>query len=64
MIWHVAAHPDFQRRGIGSRLLSKAEMISKEIGLNYLEAWTRDDVWVNHWYEKNGFVKMFSKPTT
>lgn len=60
MIWHLAAHPDYQRQGIGSKLLQKAEKISKEKGLNYLEAWTRDDDWVCAWYEKNGFQNVYS----
>jgi len=60
MIWHVATHPDYQRLGIGTRLLKKAEEIAKKVGLNYLEAWTRDDEWVNQWYKKNGFDKIHS----
>lgn len=60
MIWHIATHPDYQRMGIGTRLLEKAEKISEEEGLDYLEAWTRDDVWVNQWYEKSGFDKVYS----
>jgi ribosomal protein S18 acetylase RimI-like enzyme len=55
MIWHIAVHPDFRRMGIGKKLLSKAQEISKKVGLNYLEAWTRDDDWVNRWYRINGF---------
>ncbi|EQB36326.1 hypothetical protein M948_14940 [Virgibacillus sp. CM-4] len=59
MIWHVAVHPDFRRRGIGKKLLLKAEEMSKDIGLNRLEAWTRD-YWVNSWYEANQFEKVES----
>ena len=60
MIWHIAVHPDFRRRGIGNKLLLEAEKISTEKGLNRLEAWTRDDKWVNNWYETNGFDKVYS----
>lgn len=60
MIWHVATHPDFRRRGIGTKLLEKAEQVAKEKGLDYLEAWTRDDAWVNQWYVKSGFDKTYS----
>ncbi|GGH81119.1 ribosomal protein S18 acetylase RimI-like enzyme [Pullulanibacillus pueri] len=60
MIWHIAAHPDFQRKRIGTKLLEQAEQISKEKGLQYLEAWTRDDEWVNKWYIKNNFEKVYS----
>jgi GNAT superfamily N-acetyltransferase len=55
MIWHIAVHPDYQRKGIASQLLKTAEKIALEKKLNRLEAWTRDDNWVHSWYEKNGF---------
>ncbi len=35
--------------------MNEAEKTVKAKGITYLEAWTRDDKWVNHWYEKNGF---------
>ncbi|KMK76939.1 GNAT family acetyltransferase [Alkalihalobacillus pseudalcaliphilus] len=60
MIWHIAVHPDYRRAGVGQKLLQKAEEISKELGLNRLEAWTRDDMWVNKWYKKNGFEEVDS----
>ncbi|MGD6969252.1 GNAT family N-acetyltransferase [Rossellomorea vietnamensis] len=55
MIWHIAVHPDYQRRRIGIKLLNEAEKKAKELGLDYFEAWTRDDEWVNKWYESNNF---------
>ncbi|GAA0343729.1 hypothetical protein GCM10008967_37720 [Bacillus carboniphilus] len=58
MIWHIAVHPDYRRSGIARKLLVEAERISKDIGLNRLEAWTRDDEWVNKWYETNEFKKV------
>jgi ribosomal protein S18 acetylase RimI-like enzyme len=60
MIWHVAVHPDYQRMGIGEMLLHETECIAKERGLDYLEAWTRDDQWVMDWYEKNKFIKGYT----
>ncbi|SEQ89335.1 GNAT family N-acetyltransferase [Piscibacillus halophilus] len=60
MIWHIATHPDVQRKGIGSKLLEKAESICREKGIEYLEAWTRDDEWVNHWYARNDFEKVYT----
>ncbi|MBY7143945.1 GNAT family N-acetyltransferase [Virgibacillus sp. NKC19-3] len=60
MIWHIAVHPDFRRQGIGNKLFIEAENIAKDKGLNRLEAWTRDDDWVNKWYEKNTFSNVDS----
>lgn len=60
MIWHIAVHPDFRREGVGKRLLETAEQMAKDKNLNRLEAWTRDDQWVQDWYEKNHFLKVDS----
>ncbi|MEK4564115.1 N-acetyltransferase [Alkalihalobacillus sp. FSL R5-0424] len=60
MIWHIAVHPDYRRLGIGNQLLAEAEKQALEKGLNRLEAWTRDDVWVSNWYVENGFKKVDS----
>lgn len=51
MIWHLATHPDHQRRGIASMMLHEAERQARERGLVRLEAWTRDDAHVQRWYE-------------
>ena len=60
MIWHLAVHPDHQRRGIASELLREAQERAAERGLVRLEAWTRDDVHVQAWYESRGFVQVES----
>jgi len=58
MIWHLAVHPDHRRRGIATALLNEAERRACERGLARLEAWTRDDAHVQHWYESRGFVRV------
>ncbi|MDF2910754.1 MAG: family acetyltransferase [Sporolactobacillus laevolacticus] len=60
MIWNLAVHPDYQRKGIGALLLAGAERKLKTLGIFEIEAWTRDDQWVNGWYQKNGFTQMES----
>ena len=55
MIWHIAVHPDFSRQGIGKQLLYAAETEAKKVNINRFEAWTRDDRWVQNWYEKMKF---------
>jgi ribosomal protein S18 acetylase RimI-like enzyme len=58
MIWHIAVHPDHQRRGIAAALLDEAERRAREQGLARLEAWTRDDAHVQRWYEAHGFAPV------
>lgn len=60
MIWHLAVHPDYQRRGIAGALLAEAVRRARERGLARLEAWTRDDAWVQRWYEGQGFARLDS----
>ena len=55
MIWHLAVHPDHQRRGVATALLREAELRAREHGLTRLEAWTRDDPAARAWYESRGF---------
>lgn len=60
MIWHIAVHPDFRRRGIASGLLGAARAAAQSRGMVRLEAWTRDDGWVQAWYERSGFERRTS----
>jgi ribosomal protein S18 acetylase RimI-like enzyme len=55
MIWHLAVHPDYRRRGIGRRLLEEASQRAAAMSICCLEVWTRDDPDTLHWYEANGF---------
>jgi ribosomal protein S18 acetylase RimI-like enzyme len=55
MIWHLAVHPDLQRRGIGGRLLTEAQQLAMERDITCFEAWTRDDAGTLRWYESHGF---------
>ncbi len=55
MIWHLAVHPDFQRRGTGGRLLREAQRRAMQRGIGCFEAWTRDDAGTLRWYESHGF---------
>lgn len=60
MIWHLAVLREFRRRGIATRLLAAVEDAVRPRGIERLEAWTRDDPWVQRWYESHGFVQIFS----
>jgi ribosomal protein S18 acetylase RimI-like enzyme len=55
MIWHLAVHPDHQRRGVATALLREAESRARARGVVRLEAWTRDDPPARAWYESAGF---------
>lgn len=60
MIWHIAVHPDYARKGIGENLLKAAEKRAIGLNLNRFEAWTRDDEWVQNWYKKMEFNQVES----
>ena len=60
MIWHIAVLRDFRRQGIASRLLEAAEDAVRSLGIERFEAWTRDDPWVQRWYESRGFEQIVS----
>jgi GNAT superfamily N-acetyltransferase len=55
MIWNIATHPDYQRRGVATGLLEEAKRHAQQLGLVRFEAWTRDDPQVHAWYEARGF---------
>lgn len=55
MIWHVATHPDDQRRGVATALLEEAERLARAENVVRFEAWTRDDAHVHAWYESHEF---------
>src|SRR5690606_30714448 len=60
MIWHIAVHPDFRRRGVARNLLSHSIQLARTQSIQRIEAWTRDDKWVMEWYERMGFSKKSS----
>jgi len=60
MIWHLAVHPEQQRRGIAAALLAEAQRRAGERELVRFEAWTRDDPHVQAWYESLGFAPVAS----
>ena len=58
MIWHLAVHPDYRRRGIGRALLEEAVRRAQAWQIRRFEAWTRDDPFVNDWYCLQGFREV------
>jgi GNAT superfamily N-acetyltransferase len=58
MIWHLAVHPDYRRRGIGRELLAEAARRAQAWQIGRFEAWTRDDAFVNDWYRDQGFRQV------
>ncbi|WP_291564478.1 MULTISPECIES: GNAT family N-acetyltransferase [unclassified Clostridium] len=55
VIWHIAVLPEYRGLGIATLLLNEAINKLNNKGIKKLEAWTRDDKWVNDWYKNRGF---------
>lgn len=55
VIWHLAVLPEYRKLGVATLLLNEAITRLKSNGIKKLEAWTRDDKWVNDWYKNRGF---------
>lgn len=47
--------PEFRGLGIATQMLSHAEVKLSDMGINRLEAWTRDDSTASNWYTRKGF---------
>lgn len=60
MVWHLGVHPDYRRLGIARALLDEAMRRARTLGVTRLEAWTRDDAWVQAWYKAQGFARVES----
>jgi ribosomal protein S18 acetylase RimI-like enzyme len=61
MIWHLAVHPEHQRRGVAAALLAEAERLATERGIVRFEAWAQgDDPSVRGWYGSLGFREVDS----
>ena len=58
LIWHLAVHPDYWRRGIGGALLAEAATQARAWQIRRFEAWTRDDPFVIDWYQAQGFQRV------
>ncbi|GAA0783029.1 GNAT family N-acetyltransferase [Hathewaya limosa] len=55
VIWHLAVLPEYRRLGIATTLLNESVLRLKHKGIKKLQAWTRDDGWVNDWYKNKNF---------
>jgi ribosomal protein S18 acetylase RimI-like enzyme len=56
----LAVHPDYVRRGIATALVRTTETELTARCVRTLDAWTREDVAANCWYQRSGFVEEFS----
>ncbi len=58
-IYHLAVHPDFQKKGIGSLLLQKTEAAFKELGAKRILLWVKkDNLGVTNFYQKHGYSSV------
>ncbi len=58
-IWYIFVHPDFQRRGIGTNLLRKAEAIMEREGaLRFWALTGEENIKTQKFFEKNGYERI------
>lgn len=58
-IYHLAIHPGFQKRGLGSMLLKKAQIALKKVGAERVLLWVdKDNLGVIPFYLKNGYSNV------
>lgn len=58
-IYHLAVHPDFQKKGIGSLLLQKTEEALKKLGAKRILLWVKkDNLGVMDFYQKHGYFSI------
>jgi len=50
----LAVLPEFRKLGTATLLLNEAINRMENRGIKKLEAWTRDDIWLNDWYKNIG----------
>lgn len=55
----IATHPDHQGAGIATELLRAALALLEARHTTTLDAWTRDDIAANRWYQRNGFTEQY-----
>lgn len=55
----IAVHPDHQNRGLATSLLEVALAGLSEARVTTLDAWTREDVAANEWYQRSGFQERY-----
>lgn len=55
----IATHPDHQGAGVATALLHEA-LRSLDFGnVATLDAWTREDIAANRWYQRHGFTERY-----
>lgn len=58
-IYHLAVHPLFQKKGIGSLLLQNAEKALEKMGAKRILLWVRkDNLKVMNFYQKHGYSSI------
>lgn len=55
----IATHPDYHGRGVATALLAAALPMLIARDVTELDAWTREDVAANAWYERMGFIEKY-----
>lgn len=55
-IWHLGVLPEYQGKGLASKMWKVAKERLSQEGILRVEVWTQDDPGANSWYTRQGFV--------
>lgn len=53
---NIRVDSEFQRKGLGTRLLRMLEVFGKSLGATESYLWVRKDSWMHEWYRRKGYT--------
>lgn len=47
--------PEYRRQGLGTKMQEIREFIGKQLGVNNIYLWVKQDTWMHDWYLRRGY---------
>lgn len=55
-IENLRVDSEYQRKGLGTRLLKMLEIFGKSLGATDSYLWVRKETWMHEWYKRKGYT--------